>query len=102
MPAPLPPIAGLPPADNSRKAFFREFKRVVELSDVVIQVLDARDPLACRWGGGGAPLRLQPLLPLQLQGWCRHQKDSVGLSSCWLVCVQQPARSALGVSALRG
>jgi hypothetical protein len=25
-------------ADNSRKAFYKEFKRVVELSDVVIQV----------------------------------------------------------------
>ncbi|KAG2489950.1 hypothetical protein HYH03_011581 [Edaphochlamys debaryana] len=35
-------------ADNSRKAFYKEFKRVVEASDVIIQVLDARDPLACR------------------------------------------------------
>ncbi|KXZ51328.1 hypothetical protein GPECTOR_13g815 [Gonium pectorale] len=35
-------------ADNSRKAFYREFRRVVESSDVIIQVLDARDPLACR------------------------------------------------------
>ncbi|GIL76977.1 hypothetical protein Vretimale_8576 [Volvox reticuliferus] len=35
-------------ADNSRKAFYREFRRVVEASDVIIQVLDARDPLACR------------------------------------------------------
>ncbi|EFJ45692.1 hypothetical protein VOLCADRAFT_42065, partial [Volvox carteri f. nagariensis] len=34
--------------DNSRKAFYREFRRVVEASDVIIQVLDARDPLACR------------------------------------------------------
>eukprot|EP00195_Chlamydomonas_chlamydogama_P013468 CAMPEP_0202909350 /NCGR_PEP_ID=MMETSP1392-20130828/49079_1 /ASSEMBLY_ACC=CAM_ASM_000868 /TAXON_ID=225041 /ORGANISM="Chlamydomonas chlamydogama, Strain SAG 11-48b" /LENGTH=620 /DNA_ID=CAMNT_0049599071 /DNA_START=76 /DNA_END=1938 /DNA_ORIENTATION=- len=34
--------------DNSRKAFYREFRKVVELADVVIQVLDARDPLACR------------------------------------------------------
>ncbi|GFR43831.1 hypothetical protein Agub_g4952, partial [Astrephomene gubernaculifera] len=34
--------------DNSRKAFYREFRRVVESSDVIIQVLDARDPLACR------------------------------------------------------
>ena len=34
--------------DNSKKAFYREFKKVVELADVVIQVLDARDPLACR------------------------------------------------------
>lgn len=34
--------------DNSKKAFFKDFKRVVEMADVVIQVLDARDPLGCR------------------------------------------------------
>eukprot|EP00200_Dunaliella_tertiolecta_P015815 CAMPEP_0202412058 /NCGR_PEP_ID=MMETSP1128-20130828/24089_1 /ASSEMBLY_ACC=CAM_ASM_000463 /TAXON_ID=3047 /ORGANISM="Dunaliella tertiolecta, Strain CCMP1320" /LENGTH=610 /DNA_ID=CAMNT_0049017897 /DNA_START=70 /DNA_END=1899 /DNA_ORIENTATION=+ len=34
--------------DNSRKAYFKEFRKVVELADVVIQVLDARDPLGCR------------------------------------------------------
>eukprot|EP00879_Flechtneria_rotunda_P015386 GHRR01016085.1.p1 GENE.GHRR01016085.1~~GHRR01016085.1.p1 ORF type:complete len:427 (+),score=152.48 GHRR01016085.1:171-1451(+) len=35
-------------ADNSRRAFYSVFKRVVEASDVVIQVLDARDPAGCR------------------------------------------------------
>ncbi|WIA12353.1 hypothetical protein OEZ85_012403 [Tetradesmus obliquus] len=35
-------------ADNSRRAFYKEFRRVVEASDVVIQVLDARDPAGCR------------------------------------------------------
>eukprot|EP01024_Parvocaulis_polyphysoides_P008549 TRINITY_DN12541_c0_g1_i2.p1 TRINITY_DN12541_c0_g1~~TRINITY_DN12541_c0_g1_i2.p1 ORF type:complete len:580 (-),score=92.77 TRINITY_DN12541_c0_g1_i2:322-2061(-) len=34
--------------DNSRRAFYREFKKVVDLSDVIIQVLDARDPISCR------------------------------------------------------
>ncbi|KAJ9530208.1 hypothetical protein QJQ45_023474 [Haematococcus lacustris] len=34
--------------DNSRKAYYKEFRRVVGLSDVIIQVLDARDPIACR------------------------------------------------------
>lgn len=33
---------------QSRKAFYRELKKVVEESDVVIQVLDARDPEGCR------------------------------------------------------
>jgi len=35
-------------SDASRRAYYKEFVKVVELSDVVIQVLDARDPLACR------------------------------------------------------
>lgn len=35
-------------ADNSRRAFYREFRKVIEASDVIIQVLDARDPAACR------------------------------------------------------
>ena len=34
--------------DNGRRAFFKEFVKVVDASDVIIQVLDARDPLACR------------------------------------------------------
>ena len=34
--------------DQSLKAYYREFRRVVEASDVVLEVLDARDPLGCR------------------------------------------------------
>ena len=34
--------------DGSQRAYFREFVKVVEASDVIIHVLDARDPLACR------------------------------------------------------
>lgn len=34
--------------DRSRRAFLRIFKQVVDLADVVVQVLDARDPMACR------------------------------------------------------
>lgn len=32
----------------SKRAYYREFKKVVEASDVIIEVLDARDPLGCR------------------------------------------------------
>mmetsp|Transcript_2356 Transcript_2356/g.7519 ORF Transcript_2356/g.7519 Transcript_2356/m.7519 type:complete len:575 (+) Transcript_2356:257-1981(+) len=34
--------------ETSRHAYFREFKKVVEASDVILEVLDARDPIGCR------------------------------------------------------
>ena len=33
---------------QSRKAYYRELKKVIEASDVIIEVLDARDPDGCR------------------------------------------------------
>ncbi|XP_028410839.1 guanine nucleotide-binding protein-like 3 homolog [Dendronephthya gigantea] len=36
------------PIETSRKAYYKEFKKVVDNSDVVLEVLDARDPLGCR------------------------------------------------------
>ncbi|XP_062890747.1 guanine nucleotide-binding protein-like 3-like protein [Mobula hypostoma] len=35
-------------SETSRKAYYREFRKVVEASDVVLEVLDSRDPLGCR------------------------------------------------------
>ncbi|CAF0933996.1 unnamed protein product [Rotaria sordida] len=34
--------------EKSRKTFYREFKKVIDASDIIIEVLDARDPLGCR------------------------------------------------------
>ena len=33
---------------TARKAYYREFRKVVDASDVVLEVLDARDPMSCR------------------------------------------------------
>ena len=37
-----------PESDKSLRAYYREFRKVLESSDVVLEVLDARDPLGCR------------------------------------------------------
>lgn len=34
--------------ESTRRAFFRHVKAVIEKSDIILEVLDARDPLSCR------------------------------------------------------
>lgn len=43
-----PTDASLTTRDSSAKAFMRELRKVIERSDVIIQVLDARDPEGTR------------------------------------------------------
>ncbi|CAM9640467.1 unnamed protein product, partial [Hapterophycus canaliculatus] len=40
--------AGVRHGQSSRRAYFRELKKVVETADVILEVLDARDPLGSR------------------------------------------------------
>lgn len=47
--------------DMSRRAFIKDLKEVIENSDVILEVLDARDPLSCK--------------SLELEELIRGQKD---------------------------
>jgi nuclear GTP-binding protein len=73
--------------DNSAKAFMKDVKNVVENSDVILQVLDARDPLGSRsrqtevlaMGSGKKVvliLNKVDLIPVaNLQGWLRYLRN---------------------------
>ena len=75
-------------SDPSLRAYYREFRKVVEASDVVLEVLDARDPLGCRCLqveravlGSGTNKKL--ILVLNKMGMeDRHLKSSQGGNEC--------------------
>jgi nuclear GTP-binding protein len=41
-------IANARAGESTRRAFYRQLKAVMEKADIILEVLDARDPLACR------------------------------------------------------
>merc|ERR1719341_1356847 len=64
--------------DRSAKAYYREFRKVVTAADVVLEVLDARDPLGSRCREVEQAVMCQSdkrlvLVPREnLQAWVRH------------------------------
>ncbi|KAG0712941.1 Guanine nucleotide-binding protein-like 3 [Chionoecetes opilio] len=71
--------------DRSAKAYYKEFKKVVEAADVVLEVLDARDPAGSRVTQLESAICSQPgkklvlilnkadLVPrANLEGWLKH------------------------------
>jgi len=81
-------VSGKGVTDNSAKAYYREFKKVVDAADVVLEVLDARDPLGSRCReveqavvvGGGKRLVLvlnkSDLIPREnLQAWVKYLRN---------------------------
>lgn len=94
--------------DNSKRAFFREFRQVVDKADVILQVLDARDPLGCRVreveqmvleGGSGKRIILVlnkiDLVPKDvLEGWLKYLRRE--LPTVAFKASTQTQRSHLG------
>ncbi|WFD32164.1 nuclear GTP-binding protein nug1 [Malassezia sp. CBS 17886] len=49
-------LAKLTERDNSMKSYMKELRKVLEHADVLLEVLDVRDPLGCRYVAGAAKL----------------------------------------------
>jgi nuclear GTP-binding protein len=68
--------------DNSKRAYYREFQKVVDESDVVLEVLDARDPLGTRALDVEEKIRLSSkkrlILVLNKIGWCEVETAAAG------------------------
>lgn len=75
-------------SDRSAKAYYKEFKKVVEAADVILEVLDARDPAGSRVPQLESAITSQPgkklvlvlnkadLVPRNnLEGWLKHLRQ---------------------------
>ena len=90
-------------ADSSRRAFYKEFVKVVDAADVIIEVLDARDPLATRCTDveryvrkRGAAKKL--ILLLNKIGEAPTPASHI---SCWTIIHACPSRGTMCLPATR-
>eukprot|EP00127_Corallochytrium_limacisporum_P000977 Clim_evm61s33 gene=Clim_evmTU61s33 len=76
-------------SEGSRKAFFKEVRKVLDACDVILEVLDARDPIGCRCIEMEEMIQLKPdkklviilnkidLVPREsVEGWLKYLRKS--------------------------
>merc|ERR1712130_36578 len=97
--------------EQSKRQYYREFRKVVESSDVILEVLDARDPIGCRtrsveqmitsYGDKKVILVLNKidLVPREIvQGWLKHLRKE--FPTIAFKCSTQNQRAHLGQSSV--
>merc|ERR1712137_1204997 len=99
--------------EHSKRQYYREFRKVVESSDVILEVLDARDPIGCRtksveqmitsYGDKKVILVLNKidLVPREIvQSWLKHLRKE--FPTIAFKCSTQNQRTRLGTTECLG